>query len=186
VPGSRRRIKELDGLLKMVGGWENMEVKLSPREIFCVIPGSTGENYAKCFTDVVHYGSRLNWSFTRQGHGYWEDKLEDEDWPWDIHNKSNELSKNLVKNLTYSDKVYISLLFFSRRHKISTFGLTDQASEGVNIWCWVLDYRMMSAYQVLKRGKFYTTLTVFSGLNLSIGSFFGVTPGKVEITGNVN
>jgi hypothetical protein len=77
------------------------------------------KHYPGCFSSLRSYDSFFTWERTRQGHSYWESKLEDETWMVDKDN--SRYSEALAKNLTYSDKVYMSLLAFSRQHNIKSF-----------------------------------------------------------------
>lgn len=100
-----------------------MRIKLSKLERATV---SDPDLYPGCLSYFTDYDHFFKWGNTRQGHCYWEDKVEDEDWPWfrkalEIHNSS------IRKNLTHSDKLYLSLLAFSRKHNILVFEFSNES-----------------------------------------------------------
>ena len=86
--------------------------------------------YPDCTHDPDSVNKCFNWARTRQGHTYWEDKFEDPLWPDHVH--SETLKKTYLKNVTHSDKVYMSLLVFSSKHRIACFEFSKLAKEGIS------------------------------------------------------
>lgn len=99
-----------------------MRIKLSERERRAVNDSGL---YPRCLSNFTDYDSFFTWSETRQGHSYWENKVEEEGWPWCIELKKHD--EAVKKNLTHSDRVYLSLLAFSSKHNISVFEFSNES-----------------------------------------------------------
>lgn len=99
-----------------------MRIKLSEGERGAVRDSGL---YPRCLSYFKAYDSFFTWHDTRQGHSYWDDRARDEEWPW--YRGSKKHDEAVRKNLTHSDRVYLSLLAFSRKHNISVFEFSNES-----------------------------------------------------------
>lgn len=107
-----------------------MKVKLRDYETTNLsLFSSANDHYPACFSNANSFDKFFHWRSTRQGSTYWRDKLNPK-WQNDIIISH---SNDLKDTLTHSDKVYLSLIAFQRKHGIVTYEFTDRAGEGVCI-----------------------------------------------------
>lgn len=104
-----------------------MKIRLTEKEMRSVW---RPELYPACISDPDSVNRCFEWSRTRQGHSYWEDKFEDP--LWADHVDSETLIETYRKNVTHLDKVYMSLLVFSSKHRIAFFEFSKLAKESIS------------------------------------------------------
>lgn len=99
-----------------------MKINLSKREKEAVRDRSL---YPGCFWNFKDYAYFFDWSKTRQGHSYWKGKAESE--KWSQYSIPSIVNSPIRKNLTDSDKMYLSLLAFSCKHNILVFEFSNES-----------------------------------------------------------
>lgn len=90
----------------------------------------SNDHYPACFSKANSYDKFFHWGSTRQGKKYWVNKLGN---PVFSLNEITSHDYDLKDTLTHSDKVYLSLIAFQRKHGIITYEFTDRAGKGVCI-----------------------------------------------------
>jgi hypothetical protein len=86
-------------------------------------------HYPQCFHSPAAYDKFFHWGSTRQGVTYWEGKLGSPEW---VGGVITSHTFNLTDTLTHSDKVYLSLIAFYRKHKITSYEFSSHAGKGVS------------------------------------------------------
>lgn len=109
-----------------------MKVKLQDCEATSpVLDPSCNDHYPACLSKANSYDKFFHWGSTRQGKDYWKDKLGNP-----VFNLSGRITSHyydLKDTLTHSDKVYLSLIAFQRKHGVRTYEFSSRAGEGVCI-----------------------------------------------------